>query len=75
MTTSSDIDRWETAIQQIYEKRLLYYPSITPLGWRLLYSPRRVLGGARIAPPFPFRHHDARRQSRLRGRVVRRPWL
>lgn len=48
MTTASDIDRWETAIQQVYEKRLLYYPNAA-LGWRLLYSPRRVLTGARVA--------------------------
>lgn len=48
MIVPTDISRWETAIQQVYEKRLLYYPNAA-LGWRLLYSPRRVLSGARVA--------------------------
>lgn len=39
----------EDAIQLAYETRLRQVPSGRPLGWRLLYSPRRVLEGARVA--------------------------
>lgn len=39
----------EDAIQRAYEARLRQVPSARPLGWRLLYSPRRVLEGARVA--------------------------
>lgn len=41
--------RWETAIKEKYAKRLQDFPHDPPLGWRLLYSPRRVLSGARVA--------------------------
>jgi hypothetical protein len=39
----------ENAIQLAYETRLRQNPSGRPLGWRLLYSPCRVLDGARVA--------------------------
>lgn len=39
----------ENAIQLAYETRLRQNPSGRPLGWRLLYSPRSVLEGARVA--------------------------
>lgn len=39
----------EKVIQLAYETRLRQNPSGKPLGWRLLYSPRRVLEGARVA--------------------------
>lgn len=48
MTYFSDADHLEAVIQRHYESRLRRYPD-TALGWRLLYSPRRVLSGARVA--------------------------
>jgi hypothetical protein len=39
----------ENTIQRAYEVRLQQNPSGRPLGWRLLYSPRSVLEGARVA--------------------------
>lgn len=39
----------ENTIQRAYEARLQQNPSGRPLGWRLLYSPRSVLEGARVA--------------------------
>lgn len=44
----TNAERWEAAIQKTYEKRVLRYPD-SAIGWRLLYSPRRVLDGARVA--------------------------
>lgn len=41
--------RWENAIQSAYEARMRRYPGDAPLGWRLLYSPCRVLNGAKVA--------------------------
>jgi len=49
MDASGHAARWETAIKQEYETRLRNYPNEPPLGWRLLYSPRRVLSGAQVA--------------------------
>jgi len=39
----------ENTIQRAYEARLRQDPTGSPLGWRLLYSPCRVLDGARVA--------------------------
>lgn len=49
MSTLSDEERWEEAIQRAYDERLRTYPDDPQLGWRLLYSPRRVLSGSRVA--------------------------
>lgn len=43
-----DVERWEDAIEWEYQARLRRYPD-QALEWRLLYSPRRVLAGARVA--------------------------
>lgn len=48
MNITPDAERMEAEIQREYEIRLRRYPEAA-LGWRLLYSPRRVLSGARIA--------------------------
>lgn len=48
MDIQSDADRWQSAIQRVYEARVQRFPDAS-LGWRLLYSPRRVLSGARVA--------------------------
>ncbi|MEI4235332.1 uracil-DNA glycosylase family protein [Roseovarius sp. D22-M7] len=48
MTVSTNTERLEADIQEEYERRLRRYPG-PALGWRLLYSPRRVLSGARVA--------------------------
>ncbi|WP_372614746.1 uracil-DNA glycosylase family protein [Aquicoccus sp.] len=48
MNAASDAERLEAAIQSVYEARLRRYPD-GAFGWRLLYSPRRVLSGARVA--------------------------
>ena len=48
MNIPSDVERLESVIQGAYEKRLRLYPEAA-LGWRLLYSPRRVLSGAQVA--------------------------
>jgi len=39
----------EAAIQAAYEARRKRHPNDKPLGWRLLYSPRRVLSSAHVA--------------------------
>ncbi|UWR10903.1 uracil-DNA glycosylase family protein [Sulfitobacter mediterraneus] len=44
----ADAERWEAAIEHEYQARLQNYPG-QELEWRLLYSPRRVLAGARVA--------------------------
>lgn len=44
----TDAERWEDAIEREYQARLRLYPD-QALEWRLLYSPRRVLAGARVA--------------------------
>lgn len=44
----TDAERWEDAIEREYQARLRLYPD-QALEWRLLYSPRRVLSGARVA--------------------------
>lgn len=46
--TQADAQRWEAMIDRQYQARLESYPD-QALGWRLLYSPRRVLAGARVA--------------------------
>lgn len=48
MAVSPDTERWQRAIQQAYEARARRFPQAA-MGWRLLYSPRRVLDGARVA--------------------------
>lgn len=48
MNEAANAERLERAIQEAYEIRLQRYPD-SALGWRLLYSPRRVLSGARVA--------------------------
>lgn len=44
----ADAERWEAAIEREYQARLRLYPE-QALEWRLLYSPSRVLAGARVA--------------------------
>lgn len=48
MKIQNDAERWQETIQRAYEARVRRYPDAA-LGWRLLYSPRRVLAGARVA--------------------------
>lgn len=48
MDISADAERWQEAIQHMYEARARRFPHAA-LGWRLLYSPRQVLDGARVA--------------------------
>jgi hypothetical protein len=48
MNVAPDAYRMEAAIRREYEARLRRYPEAA-LGWRLLYSPQRVLCGARVA--------------------------
>jgi len=48
MSIAFDAEQLALAIQKAYETRLRNYPDAA-LGWRLLYSPRRVLSGARVA--------------------------
>lgn len=48
MNIATDAEQLEAVIQKEYETRLRRYPDAA-LGWRLLYSPRRVLSGARVA--------------------------
>lgn len=45
---ASRISELEAVVQKAYENRCQTYPD-SALGWRLLYSPRRVLFGARVA--------------------------
>lgn len=47
-TSQTDAEHWEDAIEREYQARLRLYPD-QALEWRLLYSPRRVLAGARVA--------------------------
>ena len=47
-TIHTDSERWQSAIESEYQRRLRLYPD-QALEWRLLYSPRRVLSGARVA--------------------------
>ncbi|WP_160147975.1 uracil-DNA glycosylase family protein [Cereibacter sphaeroides] len=49
MTSNLNMVRWEESIRRSYEERLRRFPDDPPLGWRLLYSPRRVLTGATVA--------------------------
>lgn len=44
----SDSERWQTEIECEYQRRLKNYPN-QALEWRLLYSPRCVLTGAKVA--------------------------
>lgn len=48
MNLVASAERLEAAIEEAYEIRRRRYPD-SALGWRLLYSPRRVLSGARVA--------------------------
>ena len=48
MDISADSERWQEAIQREYDARAQRFPHAA-LGWRLLYSPCRVLDGARVA--------------------------
>lgn len=48
MNVAPSAEHLEAAIQEAYEIRRRRYPN-SALGWRLLYSPRRVLLGARVA--------------------------
>lgn len=48
MNTALDADSMEARIQKAYDARLQCYPDAA-LGWRMFYSPRRVLNGARVA--------------------------
>lgn len=44
----AEAERWEDVIEREYQARLRLYPD-QALEWRLIYSPRRVLSGARVA--------------------------
>lgn len=48
MSAEDDAERWAAAIEREYQARLRRWPD-QALEWRLLYSPRRVLNGARVA--------------------------